>query len=133
VAPTDPSEPEPRRTDALGVRPPAAFRIEHPPPSGGISLIVLRGEVDLAAAAPLRAHVHAVDGAGLVIDLSDVTFVDSSALRELLHARDHLATRRSRLVLAAVPPSVFRLMRMTGTGDLFEIADTRADALRRLG
>jgi anti-sigma B factor antagonist len=129
VPPYEVSGPEPQRTDALGVRAPAAFRIEHPPSRGGVSLLVLRGEVDLAAAATLRAHVRTVSGAGLVIDLSDVTFIDSSALRELLFARDHLQGQRSRLVLAAAPRSVLRLLGMTGTIEMFDLAPSRADAL----
>ena len=128
---SDPPEPEPRRTDALGIRAPAAFRIEHPPSRDGVSLLVLRGELDLAAAAPLRAHVQTVDGAGLVMDLADVTFLDSSALRELLFARDQLEARHARLVLANVPPGVQRLLRMTGTLTMFELANSRSEALAR--
>jgi anti-sigma B factor antagonist len=133
VTPPAPPEPEPQRIDTLGVRPPAAFRIEHPPSRDSVSLIVLRGEVDLAAAASLRAHVQMVAGEGLVMDLADVTFIDSSALRELLFARDHLSRHGARLVLAAVPRGVRRLLEMTGTLRLFEIAETRNDALARFG
>jgi anti-anti-sigma factor len=129
----DPPEPDPRRTDALGIRPPDAFRIEHPPSRRGVSLLVLRGEVDLSAAATMRAHVRTVTGAGLVIDLADVTFLDSSALRELLFARSHLQERGARLVLAAVPPAVERLLQLTGTLALFDLAPTRADGLTRFG
>jgi anti-sigma B factor antagonist len=131
VTASGPSDPEPQRTDTVGFRPPAAFRIEHPPSRHGVSLIVLRGEVDLAAAAPLRAHVQMVGREGLVIDLADVTFIDSSALRELLFARDHLAAHQARLVLAAVPPGVQRLLQMTGTLRMFELAVSRAEALAR--
>jgi stage II sporulation protein AA (anti-sigma F factor antagonist) len=133
VPPPDAPEPNPQRTDALGIRAPAAFRIEHPPSRDGVSLIVLRGEVDLAAAATLRAHVRTASDAGLVIDLAAVTFIDSSALRELLFARDHLAGQDARLVLAAVPPGVHRLLRLTGTLAMFEVAASRTEALARFG
>ncbi len=55
-------------------------------PSTPIPTAHLTGEIDLANAVDWIASVKAgIDGAGLVVvDLSDVTFMDSSALRELL-------------------------------------------------
>jgi anti-anti-sigma factor len=128
-----PSDLDPTRIDALGIRPPAAFSIEAAPLSDAVSLLLLRGELDLAAAAMLRARVEAAAGAGLIIDLREVTFIDSSALRELLNARQALQRHGSRLVLSGVPASVRRLLAMTGTTGLFEMADTRAEAIRRFG
>jgi anti-sigma B factor antagonist len=123
---------EPTSIDALGIRPPAAFVIEQAIVRDGVALLVFRGELDLAAAAAMRARVDAVAGRrGLVIDLRDVTFIDSSALRELLNARDVVVRSGSRIVLSGVPASVRRLLEMTGTDELFETAPTRASALAR--
>jgi anti-sigma B factor antagonist len=126
-----PSDLDPTRIDALGIRPPAAFEIQAMPLSDAVSLLLLRGELDLAAAAMLRTRVEAAAGSGLIIDLREVTFIDSSALRELLNARQALELCGSRLVLSGVPASVRRLLAMTGTTGLFEMADTRAEAIRR--
>jgi anti-sigma B factor antagonist len=123
---------EPTRIDAMGIKPPPAFSIDRGRGAGGVAVLLLSGEVDLAAAASLRAHVDAADGTGLVIDLGAVTFADSSALRELLHARQELLARGSRLILAAVPGSVRRLLEITGTADRFETAPGRTEALARL-
>jgi anti-sigma B factor antagonist len=124
---------EPTRIDALGIRPPAAFVIEHATVRDGVALLVFRGELDLAAAAAMRARVDSVAGAGLVIDLRDVTFIDSSALRELINAHDTVVRRGGRIVLSGVPSIVRRLLEMTGTDELFEMAPTRASALARFG
>ena len=123
---------EPPRIDAHGIKPPAAYEIEQATAGGGLTVLLLRGELDLAAAASLRARTDAVSGKGLVIDLGEVTFADSSALLELMHARAGLEQRGARLILAGVQGNVRRLLEMTGTAALFELASTREEALARL-
>jgi anti-anti-sigma factor len=124
---------EPPRVDALGIKAPPAFAVGEASAPGGPTVIVLRGELDMAAATAVRRLVDAADRTGLVIDLSTVTFADSSALRELLHARTAVAERGARLVLAAVPQAVRRLLEMTGTAGLFELASSCEEAVERLG
>jgi anti-anti-sigma factor len=126
------SDRDPMRIDALGIRPPDAFAVEEAPADEGVTLLVMRGELDLAAAAKIRSHVEAARGCALVIDLAAVTFLDSSGLRELLNARDLGERHGTRLVLAGVPERVQRLLHLTGTGALFETAPTRDAALDRL-
>ena len=124
-------EREPTRIDEHGIRPPAAFGIEEER-SGAATAIRLIGEVDVAASGPLRARVDAAASGPLVFDLSAVTFVDSSGLRELLRARKECDRRGGRLVLAGLPPTVTRLFDLTGTAAMFEIAPTLGAALARI-
>jgi anti-anti-sigma factor len=126
-----PSRRDPTRIDALGIRPPAAFEIESSQLRPGVSLLLCRGELDFAAAAVLRARVEALAATGLIIDLREVTFIDASALRELLIARGALERHGSRLVLSGVPSSVQRLLDLTGIAGLFETAPTRVQAVKR--
>jgi anti-anti-sigma factor len=72
----------------------------------------------------------AATGRGLVLDLSEVTFVDSSMLKELLRAATELDRYETRLVLAGVPDAVQRLLDLTRTAGLFTIAADRDAALR---
>lgn len=96
-------------------------------------MIVLRGELDLAAAPILRARVdEAMAGRALVIDFAETTFIDSAVLKELLRARAELAANDVRLVLAAVPPPVRRLLDLTRTSELFDDAPDAATAVTRL-
>jgi anti-anti-sigma factor len=122
---------EPIRIDEHGIRPPAAFAIEEERAGAAIA-IRLTGEVDVAAAAAVRARVDAAAAGPLVLELSAVTFVDSSGLRELLRARMECDRRGGRLVLAGVPPTVARLFDLTGTAGMFEIAPTLGAALARV-
>jgi anti-anti-sigma factor len=124
---------KPVSVDARGIRPPAAYSIANGDGPAGVSVVVLRGELDLAAAPVLRARVdEATAGRALVIDLADTTFIDSAVLKELLRASAELARHDTRLVLASVAPPVRRLLELTRTSDLFDIADDRRAALARL-
>jgi anti-sigma B factor antagonist len=124
---------EPATIDARGIRPPAAYAITEADAPAGVSVLVLRGELDLAAAPVLRARMgEAASGHALVVDLTETTFVDSAILKELLRARAELDAQDVRLVLAGVPPPVRRLLDLTRTSELFEDAPDAATAVRRL-
>jgi anti-sigma B factor antagonist len=121
------------RIDGGRVEPAGAFTIEHVTAPGGIGVVVLAGELDMAATSAVRTRVDAAAGArGLVIDLAAVTFIDSSILKELLRAGAELGRYDTRLVLAAVPPPVQRLLDLTRTTELFSIAPDREAALRAI-
>jgi anti-anti-sigma factor len=102
--------------DDRGLRPPAAYAIRD---GESVGVVVLDGELDLAAAPELRRRVDEAPGPGLVIDCSRATFIDSAVLKELLRARAELAERGVRLILVAVPTPVRRLMDLTRTYELF--------------
>jgi anti-sigma B factor antagonist len=119
------------RIENARVEPAGAFTVEDVAAPAGIAVVVLAGELDMAATAAFRTRVDAAAGArGLVLDLSGVTFIDSSMLKELLRAGAELGRYETRLVLAAVPPPVQRLLDLTRTTELFSLAPDRAAALR---
>jgi anti-sigma B factor antagonist len=115
--------------DERGLRPPAAYAIRR---REDAPVLVLEGELDIASAPELRRRVDEFGGAALVLDFKRTTFIDSAVLKELLRARVELAERGVRLVLAAVPAPVRRLMDLTRTSELFEDADDVEAALTRL-
>jgi anti-sigma B factor antagonist len=124
---------EPAIIDTRGIRPPAAYSIADRDAAPGVLVVALRGEPDLAAAPLLRARVDAaVGGRALVVDLEETTFIDSAVLKELLRARAELAANDVRLVLAAVPMPVRRLLDLTRTYELFEHAPDADTAIRQL-
>jgi anti-anti-sigma factor len=115
--------------DERGLRPRAAYTIRG---RDDAPVLVLEGELDLASAPELRRHLDEFSGAALVLDFKRTTFIDSAVLKELLRARAELAERGVRLILAAVPAPVRRLMDLTRTSELFEHADSADAALTRL-
>jgi anti-anti-sigma factor len=115
--------------DDRGLRPPAAYTIRL---RDDAPVLALEGELDIASAPELRRWIDEFAGDALVIDFKRTTFIDSAVLKELLRARAELSERGVRLVLAAVPAPVRRLMDLTRTSELFEDADSADAALTRL-
>jgi anti-sigma B factor antagonist len=121
--------------DAHGIRPPDAFAIEVREPVGRALVVALQGEFDLAAAEALREALDAARSAadqGVVLDIAEVTFVDSSGLRELLRAHGAFAEDGKALVVIGLQPPVVRLLELTGATDLLLTAPTLERALTLL-
>ncbi|WP_030398348.1 STAS domain-containing protein [Kitasatospora purpeofusca] len=74
------------------------------------------GEIDLAAAPRLRRRLTTVLEARreVVLDLSEVTFMDCSGLGVLVRARNQADRSGKRLVLRGVGRPVARLLKLTG-------------------
>jgi anti-anti-sigma factor len=85
--------------------------------------LLVTGDLDMAGGECLERVLLDIDDAGRVVhlDLSGVTFVDSTGLRSLLAAsrRAQLDGRRLRLVNPSAV--VRRLLEITATTDLFEV------------
>jgi anti-sigma B factor antagonist len=77
------------------------------------------GELDLAAVPELRSRLlpAARPGATVVLDLQDVTFMDSSALAVVVTADRLLRTSGGRLQLTHVAAPVLRVLRICGLAD----------------
>lgn len=120
--------------DARGIRPPDVYAIGLRTTADGVLVLTLEGEFDLAAAPAMRQHLDGACADGVravVLDLTEVTFVDSSALRELLRADAALRAQGAQLVLAAVPAGVARLFELTRTTGTLTAAPTVEAALER--
>jgi anti-anti-sigma factor len=93
--------------------------------------LALRGEFD-AAGAPLieeRLQAALLDGAGAyVLDLSGLTFMDSSGVNALLRARSLLGREERALVVVCPPGPVLRVLELIGVADVLAPFATRSDA-----
>jgi len=96
------------------------------------SLFTLRGSLDLATAPSVRAAlIEALDedARGLVVDLSQVDFLDSTGLSALIGARKRATERSGEIRLIAQEGRILRLLRITGLADVFAVYPTLGDAL----
>jgi anti-sigma B factor antagonist len=96
------------------------------------SVIAVAGEIDIFTAPDLRAAVvAAIDGGTreLVIDLSDVHFLDSTALGVLIGTLKRLRTLGGRLVVVNSEPTTARTFEITGLDQTLSITETRDEAL----
>jgi anti-anti-sigma factor len=78
--------------------------------------VILRGELDLASAEQADETLQAAEaqGAMLVLDLSQLTFMDSTGLRLILRAVRRCRENGRRLKLISAPPPVQRVFTLTG-------------------
>lgn len=109
---------------------PAGFRCTVQAEAPDAIRLMVRGELDLLTAPQLAdAFADAPPLALLILDLSELTFIDSSGLHAILAGRALLAEAGCRLVLAPAGHHVQRVFEITGTNRLLEFVgpgDTRA-------
>jgi anti-anti-sigma factor len=90
----------------------------------GTAVLSLRGELDLASAALLQTEIESSEIASasmLVLDLEELTFIDSTGLRVLLSAYEHAQQRGQEFALTQGSPQVQRLLSITGVGEHLRI------------
>lgn len=104
------------------------------PPTRGQDTAVLsvRGELDLLTAPVLREALLPVLERGtspVVVDLSEVPFMDSSGVHALLHTRERLGSQNRRLAIACREHGqVHRLLALVGLLDAFSVYRSRNGA-----
>ena len=108
------------------------FRVDEEPRRGDVVVLSLHGDADLHAAPELRERLNAaIDGqsSAVVVDLSDVSFLDSTVLGVLVGGMKRLRATRRPLRLAAPRADVRRLLEITLLDRVLGVDPTREDAL----
>jgi anti-sigma B factor antagonist len=88
------------------------------------AVVELRGEIGIADAAATWDRVRRTLSHGprtLVLDLSGVTFMDSTGLGTLLRIANECPSRGIRLAVRSPSLQVRRIMQVTGTQELFSL------------
>jgi anti-anti-sigma factor len=90
---------------------------------GERSVLRLTGELDIDSAAELRQHAQAELAAGrcrtLTLDMSGLTFIDSSGLGLLIELRRLAGMSEVTLELTNVPPGPARVIAIAGLSETF--------------
>lgn len=98
-------------------------------------VVAIRGEHDIYTAPQLREQLEealTADPAGVVVDLSSATFLDSSILGALLEARRQALERGTgyAVSLGATPePGIARILEITGLMPVFPVVGSLETAL----
>ena len=106
----------------------------HPHPAGP-RLMSVSGELDYHTAPRLRAGLDEVPletGASLIIDLSGLTYCDSTGISILVGAYHRAKAAGAVLALAGVNPDISRVFRVIGLDQVFVSYDTVDAAARAL-
>jgi len=95
-------------------------------------LFIVEGQVDMHTSPALRKHLlQALKGRSspIVVDLSNVSFIDSSGLATLIEALRGITKYGGKLRLVGLTPAVENVFRLSNLSSIFEIHDTRDEAL----
>lgn len=104
--------------------------------SAGRTLVRVVGEIDLYSAPTLLAHFVELlrfGPAHLVVDLEEVSFIDSSGLSVLYGVLKRARASEGSMRLACSHARIVRLFHISGTPRDFVVHDTVDDALRAGG
>jgi len=93
---------------------------------GHITVISLSGSVDANSALELRNIIQGLvkEGTNILIDLSEVNFIDSSGLSVFIKAYQIGQNVGAQITLASPQPSVRKVFKLTGLEKLFNIVDS---------
>jgi anti-sigma B factor antagonist len=101
---------------------------------GDYAVLTVRGEVDVYSAPALQDGLSTLldsDAKGLVVDLTEVGFLDSTGLGVLVAARTAAAARP--LPIACKHERILKLFKITGLDGVFDIHPSVEAAVQSLG
>lgn len=107
-----------------------SVRVDH---NGAIPVIRIEGEVDLYSSPQARKVIleeAAKAPPGLVVDLTGVSYMDSSGLATLVEGLQAIEKRGGRLVLCGMQPIVREVFELTHLDSVFHIVHSVEEALR---
>lgn len=96
-------------------------------------VLELSGELDIARRDEIRRTLVAEGpGPALLVDLSRVTYADSTTIAEMLRFRRDADRYNRRVALLIADPQFARVIQYAGLADAFAVFDSRAAALTYL-
>jgi len=102
---------------------------------GSITVLELNGDLDVSSAPTLQAALQEIidqGGQRVIVDLSDVPFMDSSGLGVLVAAHRRMTAIGGQLALANPAPTLQKVFELTRTNRLFKVYDSVEDAMEAL-
>ena len=96
-------------------------------------LLTVEGQVDMHTSPDLRAKLREClekKANPVLVDLTKVGFIDSSGLATLIEALQAVGKYGGRLRLFGLSPAVKNLFKLSNLISIFDIRDTREDAVR---
>jgi anti-sigma B factor antagonist len=99
-------------------------------------VIHVKGEIHVSTAKEFAQRLDDAIGQdthAIVLDMTEVEFIDSTGLTVLLNGLRSITLRGGELAMAISNPTVLRLFEITRLDSTFDIEPTLQDALRRVG
>jgi anti-sigma B factor antagonist len=103
--------------------------------SGEMAVVSASGEIDITNAEPFRDVLLSAlnaGAAGLVVDMTSTTFLDSAGVTALVRAARRATAADATLRLVVAAPPVLRVLNLVGIDRLIEVYPSLADAVASL-
>lgn len=96
----------------------------------GVVVVRVEGELDMATCAPFEDAIGGIDsGQRLVIDLTECTFLDSSAVRVLVTTIRAAQVAEGTVSLVATDPGILRVLEIAGVDTMLSVHPSVDDAI----
>ncbi len=99
----------------------------------GTAVLALRGEVDVYTAPKLKSSLIDLVDEGtyeIIVDLSEVDFIDSSGLGVLVGGLKRVKAREGSISLVCSQENILKIFRITGLNKVFPIYATLDEATK---
>ena len=99
----------------------------------GVAVLDAHGEIDVATSPDLQEMLVELVGRGpelLIVNLTDVSFIDSTGLGVLVGAVRDVRAAGGELRLVVTQPHIIKLLELTGLDEVFTILSNTKDAVR---
>jgi stage II sporulation protein AA (anti-sigma F factor antagonist) len=104
---------------------------------GSILLVRLSGELDHHAAGKMRSQLEELMKdqriKHLVLNLKQLSFMDSSGLGVILGRYKQLSSKNGQMVVCSMSPTVYRLFELAGMFKILTVKESEEEALSSLG
>jgi anti-anti-sigma factor len=110
---------------------PGDLEVTVEPSSDGVATVVrIEGDLDVATCSELEAALESADvRKRVVVDLSRCTFLDSSAVRALVHAARSAGTAGGTVALVTQDPGILRVLAIARVDSMLPVHETVESAL----
>jgi anti-sigma B factor antagonist len=113
------------------------FEIDSGPGPEGVYIVRVAGEVDMSHEEELRAELRKAVGAnaeGIVVDLTECEFIDSTGVRALLLSREAQESEKGpdSVAVAASSEQIIRILSVMGVDRVIPIRPTVEEAAAAL-
>jgi anti-sigma B factor antagonist len=114
---------------------PPVFAVTEEPIDADRHIVAVRGEIDLFTAPELKQTLADAIEQGrtrIVVDLTETSFLDSTALGVLIGAVKRLRSNGGGLAIVNVDRNIAKTFEITGLDQIFTLTSQRDEALRAL-
>jgi len=101
-----------------------------------LTIVGLNGRMDSSNSREFEEQIVGLIQNGktrMIVDCAELQYISSAGLRVFLMAAKQLTMAKGKLVLASLNDDVRQVFNLTGFSSIFEIRDSREDAMKSYG